>query len=195
MTTTAIYVRRGEHRHELEQLVRSRGWKLVDTFVDNGRRRDRRPEFRSMLAAARRRRFEVLVVQRSSVLARTLHELVKMLALLDRCGVRFVSATEPFETMSFRDIVAALGAFERDVISDRTREAVHSARRRGRQLGRPRAGVDDTIVAMRAAGHSFRAIADELGVGIGTVQRALERGAKTYRNGSMPDAAQPAVSS
>lgn len=195
MKTAAIYVMRGEHRAELEQLVRVRGWKLLDVFTDNGRRRDRRPELRSMLAAARRRQFQVLVVHRSSVLARSLHELVKMLELLHRCGVRFLSLKEPFDTMSFADVVKALVDFERDVHGDRTREAMHSKRRRGRHVGRPRAGVDDTVLAMRARGESFRTIAGELEIGVGTVQRVLERYGDPYRKGSVHDGVQPSVSS
>lgn len=175
----AIYVMRGEHRDALEQLVRTRGWNL-DVFEDSGRRRDRRPGLRALLAGVRARRVDAVVVYRASTFARTLDELVTQLALLRRAGVRFVSTTEAFDTMSFDEIVEAFIAFKRAVIGDRTREGM----RRGRQLGRPRAGLDDTIIAMRSRGHSFRAIADELRVGKGTVQRALDR-TEVDRKGSL----------
>lgn len=192
--TAAIYLLRGEHRDELEQLVRVRGWKLVDTYVDNGRRRDQRPELRSMMAAARRRSFDVLVVHRCSVIARSLHELVHTFAKLQRARVQLVSQTEFFESMTFEQVVQSFIAFERHVISDRTREGLRAARRRGRALGRPRVGIDDTVLAMRSSGYSIRAIAAELGVGQGTVQRVLERSG-AYRKGSPHKAAQPAVTS
>ena len=48
------------------------------------------------------------------------------------------------------------------------------ARAKGRRLGRPKVVVDVTRIAnLRARGRSWRDISDELGIGIGTAQRAL----------------------
>lgn len=175
MINAAIYVMRGEHQRELEQLVRFREWQLVELFDDEAKRRDRRPTFRALQAAVRSRRFDALVIYQSSAVAHTLDELVALFAQLQLAGVQLVSLTEDFESMRFADLVAALHAFQRD------------ARRRhgGPLVGRPQAGQDETIVAMHSSGYSNREIARELGCGYGTVQRALDR-AGVNRNDRLP---------
>lgn len=190
----AIYVIGGEHQRELEQLVQQRAWDVADVFIDDVRRRDRRPGLHAVLAAARENRIDAVVVNSSTAFARTLDELVKSIALLQRHDVQFVSATEPFETMRFADVVEAFEKFQRGVISARTREGLQVRRRRNVPLGRPRRGLDETIVAMRTAGDSLREIAAALGVGYGTVQRALDRVAAANRKGSLHERTQLPVS-
>jgi transposase len=52
-----------------------------------------------------------------------------------------------------------------------------AAQRRGVQLGRPKA-LDGSqlqrVLRLRGAGHSVRAIAEQLGVGVATVHRAVK---------------------
>ena len=62
-------------------------------------------------------------------------------------------------------ILAGVAELERDLIRQRTREALAAAQRRGVWLGRPRENpqeVVDQILAMRAQGLGLVAIADEL---------------------------------
>jgi DNA invertase Pin-like site-specific DNA recombinase len=66
---------------------------------------------------------------------------------------------------------------EGDLIRDRTVAGLKAARRRGVQLGRPRA-LDRSqllrVLRLRGSGHSVRAIAEQLGVGVATVHRAIK---------------------
>ena len=69
-------------------------------------------------------------------------------------------------------IFASIAEFERELIRERVRSGLAVARARGKRLGRPRSNVDaDKIATLRAQGASWRAIAREMGVGIGTVRR------------------------
>jgi DNA invertase Pin-like site-specific DNA recombinase len=60
------------------------------------------------------------------------------------------------------------------LIQERVRAGLRHARARGKRLGRPGVNVEvKRIRELRAQGASLRAIARKLGVGLGTVHRAL----------------------
>ena len=70
-------------------------------------------------------------------------------------------------------IFASIAEFERELIRERVRSGLAAARAKGKRLGRPRAHVDASRIAvLRAQGCGWRKIAAELGVGVGTVLRA-----------------------
>src|ERR1700688_4407235 len=69
---------------------------------------------------------------------------------------------------------------ERSLIVERVRAGLRNARAKGKTLGRPRKVVDaGRITALRPQGHSLRAIATELGVGLATLHRASVPRSKT----------------
>jgi DNA invertase Pin-like site-specific DNA recombinase len=167
---------------ETEQLIARREWTLVETYVDHGvsGSRERRPGLDKLMADARRRRFDVLVVWRSDRLFRSLRHMVNTLAELDAIGVDFVSASEVFDTTTpqgklLLHLVAAFSEFERQTLIERTRAGMAAAKRRGVRLGRPQVQLDLTRAhQLRQAGLSYRQIAGQLGVGLGTVHAALQ---------------------
>ncbi len=68
----------------------------------------------------------------------------------------------------------SLGDIERALVQEHVRSGLAHARAQGTQLGRPRRGVDrDRVGRMKAEGPSLRDIADQLGVGYGTVRTRL----------------------
>jgi DNA invertase Pin-like site-specific DNA recombinase len=168
-------------RDEASRLVASRGWQIAETYEDAGvsGTRARRPGLDAMLAAARRRRFDAIVVWRADQLFRSVHHMVTTIAELSALGVNFVSCTEPFDTSTptgqlLLHLCAAFGQFERDVLVERTVAGMAAARRRGKRAGRPRRHVDvERARALLAEGCVERDVARELGVGYGTLRRAL----------------------
>jgi DNA invertase Pin-like site-specific DNA recombinase len=168
-------------RDEAVRLIASRGWELVETYEDSGVSGTRagRPGLDAMLAAARRRRFDAIVVWRADRLFRSVHHMVTTLAELGALGVNFVSCTEPFDTSTptgqlLLHLCAAFAQFERDVLVERTVAGMAAARRRGKRVGRPRRHVDvERARELLAEGRPERAVARELGVGYGTLRRAL----------------------
>jgi DNA invertase Pin-like site-specific DNA recombinase len=186
--TAAVYVRvsRADQNvqmqaDETEALIERRGWRAMRTFADEGisGSHDRRPAFRRMMEAARRREFAVLCVYRADRLFRSLRDLIVTIDELASLGVGFVSVQEPFDTTtpSGRLLVSLVGAFaefERSVLIQRTKSGLEAARKRGARLGRPRTSVDiGKAQRMRAQGMSYRDVAKALGVGLGTLHRAL----------------------
>jgi DNA invertase Pin-like site-specific DNA recombinase len=84
---------------------------------------------------------DTLVVWRLDRLGRSLSDLVRILADLERQGVFFESLTERIETTSATGklvfhLFAALSEFERNLIRERTHAGLVAARARGRKGGR-----------------------------------------------------------
>jgi DNA invertase Pin-like site-specific DNA recombinase len=178
---------------ETAEFIRRRWGEVgeTDTYLDHGvsGTKGRRPGLDRLLADAKKRRFDVLVVWRADRLFRSLTQMVATLGELSAFGIDFVSVTEPFDTSTpqgrlLLHLVSAFAEFERGVLVERTRAGMAAARRRGRRIGRPQAQVDLTKArALRAAGRSIRQIAKELSVSVGTIHRVLADAAARVQEG------------
>ncbi len=61
---------------------------------------------------------------------------------------------------------------------------MRNARAKGKRLGRPRTFVSESkVTALRDSGVSWRAIAEKLGVGMGTAYRASQRAVRHAHKG------------
>jgi DNA invertase Pin-like site-specific DNA recombinase len=71
-------------------------------------------------------------------------------------------------------VLGAVAELERSLIAERVRTGLRNARAKGKRLGRPRVSVDrQEIETLRTAGASWKAIANQLDVGVGTVYAAM----------------------
>ena len=190
----ALYARvstlNGQHPEmqlsELRDYASRRGWKAVGEYVDEGvsGSKESRPQLNRLMADVHRRKFEVVLVWKIDRFGRSLKHLVNALADLDAYAVAFVSLKDNLDlsTPSGRlmfQIIGAMAEFERALIQERVRAGLKSARARGKRLGRPRTAVDaEKIAQRRAAGASWREIAEEMDIGTGTAVRALQQRAK-----------------
>ena len=171
---------------ETNALIARRGWTPARSFVDDGASgaSQARRGLRELLAAARRREFDVLVVYRTDRVFRSLQSLLSTLAELEERGIAFVSVHEPFDTTTSAgrllfQIVGAFAEFERNVLRERTRSGMELARRKGKRIGRPPRSVDpELVVRLRANGAAWDDIARELEVPVRTLQRAARSAPK-----------------
>jgi DNA invertase Pin-like site-specific DNA recombinase len=152
MKRAAIYARvstvdRGQNPDTqllpLREYAERRGFPIVAEYVDHasGARSDR-AEYQAMLAAARRREFDVLLVWKYDRFARSLRELVNALSEFDGLGIAFVSYSEGADTTTPQGklqfgIMASLAEFERSLIAERVRAGMVRAKAQGRHTGRP----------------------------------------------------------
>jgi DNA invertase Pin-like site-specific DNA recombinase len=175
----------GLQTRELQDFCQHRGW-TTEEYVDVGisGAKERRPALDRLMIDAKRRRFDVVVVYRYDRFARSLRHLVNALEEFRALGIQFVSIHEGVDTSTpngrlIFGIFASIAEFERELIRDRVRSGLRNARAKGRRLGRPRVIVDRSrIGSLRSEGLSWAKIADALGVGEGTVRRAVQTSAK-----------------
>lgn len=169
---------------ETAELIRRRGWTLVETYTDHGvsGTRASRPALDRLIADARSGRFDAVVTWRADRLFRSLLAMVNTLDEWNALGVGFVSATEIFDSTTpqgrlLMHLTSAFAEFERSIIAERTRAGIAAARRRGARVGRPPARLDDRgLRELKASGMSVREIAATLGCGSSTVQRRIGHG-------------------
>jgi DNA invertase Pin-like site-specific DNA recombinase len=140
-----------------------------------------RPQLASCLAYLRTG--DTLVVWRLDRLGRSLRHLVEIVNELAGRGVAFCSLHEGIDTSTSTGrlvfhIFAALAEFERELIAERAAVGRQAARARGRLGGRPAKLTADQVKLARsryeARDATVAEIARALGVGRGTIYRALE---------------------
>jgi DNA invertase Pin-like site-specific DNA recombinase len=162
---------------ELRRYVDARGWTAAAEYVDRGvsGAKDRRPALDQLLADAKRRKFDVLVVWRLDRLGRSVRHLVNLISDLNALGIGFASLGEGIDTNTPSGrlqlhILSALAEFERERIRERVMSGLARARAQGTRLGRPRLAVPTARIEL--VGHlTVDAAACLLDVSRSTVKR------------------------
>lgn len=124
-----------------------------------------------------------LLVNDLTRLGRSTADLSAIVKLLGERGIGFRSLSEPWlNTTSSHgklifDMFASLAEYERNRLSERTREGLAAARIRGRLGGRPPAMTANklqTAQQLRAQKMTLHDIAQTIGVSVSTLTRALK---------------------
>ncbi len=109
-----------------------------------------RPQLQAALSYCRAG--DTLVVWKLDRLARSLKELISLVADMQERGVEFVSLRESLDTTTpggklVFHVFGSVAEFERDLIRERTMAGLEAARARGRNGGRPRS-LDNKKLAL-----------------------------------------------
>ena len=129
---------------ELKEFAEKRRWVINNVYKDKGvsGAKENRPALDELLADARRRKMDVVLVWKFDRFARSLKQLIGALEFFRRLRIDFVSYTEGIDTsipsgeLVFH-IFGAMAQFERALISERVKAGLAQARRAGTRLGRP----------------------------------------------------------
>jgi putative DNA-invertase from lambdoid prophage Rac len=184
----------------LRGFAKNHDW-VATEYVEklSGKEGVKRPELERLLADAKVRKFEVVVVHKLDRFGRSTLDTLGNVGALDRAGVRFIAPESDIDTdrrspmAKFQlQILAAVAELERSFIHERTvtgqiayRKSFAAGRvgkdrdrqsKSGKNLavGRPKKIFDRRrVLDLQRAGKSLRQIATTLGVGKGTVERAL----------------------
>ncbi len=190
MTRVALYARVSTKNNgqdpetqlmALRDYAQARKLEVFSEYVDIGisGSKDSRPALNRLMADARKRRFDTVLVARFDRFARSTRHLVLALEEFNALGVDFISLSESVDTSTpmgkmIYTVIAAVAELERSLIRERVVMGLQRAKAQGKKLGRPRVAVDaDRVAALRAQGHSWAMITKELGIGKGTAQRAF----------------------
>ena len=160
----------------------------------------KRPGLDALMADARQRRIDVVVVMKLDRFGRSLMNCVAGIQELTAAGVRFIATSQGLDTDAANPtsrlllhILAAVAEFERELIKERVSAGLKHAKAKGTRIGRPRRVFDrQRVLDMRHQGMSYPQIARELGVGYGTVVRGIDGLSKT-RSADAATSPQPAV--
>ena len=160
----------------VQQHIKRSGGALIESFqeIETGKHSDR-PELQSALKLCRQKK-AVLVIAKLDRLSRNL----AFIANLMESGVDFVACDMPTANKTMLQIMAVFAEHEREMISQRTKDALQAAKARGQKLGNPRPDVPQMnqrraettrqfreaiyprIRQLRDSGLTFRAIAEHL---------------------------------
>jgi site-specific DNA recombinase len=107
-----------------------------------------RPALKRLMADIEAGLVDVVVVYKVDRLSRSLMDFARLMSLFDRKKVSFVSVTQQFNTTHSMgrltlNILLSFAQFEREIISERTRDKIAASRRKGKWIGgRPILGYD-----------------------------------------------------
>jgi putative DNA-invertase from lambdoid prophage Rac len=157
-----------------------RGWTIAVQVREVGSGAAKRVAREKLLAAARRRELDVVLVWRLDRWGRSVTDLLATLQELEHLGVGFVSLTEALDLTTpagraMAGLLAIFAEFEREILRERTRVGLAHARENGKRLGRPATAAVHAaaIRKLDRARVSKSEIARRLNVGRTSVRRIL----------------------
>lgn len=133
-------------RESAEAYIRSQqlaGWVALDERYDDGGFSGaslERPAMKELLRAIEAGKIDCVVVYKVDRLSRSLLDFARLMSVFDGQGVSFVSVTQEFNTTTSLgrltlNILLSFAQFEREIISERTRDKLSAARKKGKWIG------------------------------------------------------------
>jgi site-specific DNA recombinase len=159
-------------------------WTVGELIQDEGQSAKslNRPGMQRLLALVETGDIGAVVVYKLDRLTRSVADLDRLVKLFERKGTALVSLQESLDATTatgrlMMNLLASVSQWEREVIGERTRDAMQHLKAEGKPYSRPTFADRDTIAwlrAERASGRSYAELAGELS----------HRGVKTARGGS-----------
>lgn len=185
MNKVAIYARvstEGQsvdaQMRDLREYCQLRKWNTTE-YIDHGvgGAKESRPGWNDCWDALQKGKVRVLVVHSLDRLGRSLPHLVKIITFLTERNITLVSFRENIDLSTsagrmLAGIFSVLAEYERSIISERTKAGLRAAKAKGKQIGNLKKYFDKKRAAeLRKAGWGQIRIAQELGVGVGRVNK------------------------
>jgi DNA invertase Pin-like site-specific DNA recombinase len=144
-------------------------------------RKKERPQLEEMLKILRKG--DKVVVYKLDRISRSTKHLIELSEHFENEGVQFVSIQDNIDTTTpmgrfFFRVMASISELERDIISERTRSGLESARKRGRNGGRPPVQskkIDTALKMYHSKEYSIKEIVDATGVSQATLYRRIKK--------------------
>ena len=196
----ALYARvstRDKDQNPDTQLLRLRDfvkvhpdWRITKEYVDTASANDlgHRTAWRQLLDDATKKRFDAVLVFKLDRAFRSVKHMHDTLAVWEPLHSGFLSAQEGFDTTTalsrlLLNLLASLAEFELELIRERVTAGMDRAKREGKRIGRPKVADDPqranarkrAVRQVRSGEKSYRQAAQEAGVSLATLQRALRQ--------------------
>ncbi|HVP83748.1 MAG TPA: recombinase family protein [Rhizomicrobium sp.] len=122
---------------------KAEGWTVISDHFDDGGYSGgtlERPALRALLAEIEAGRVDVVVVYKIDRLSRSLMDFAKLVEVLDRKNVTFVSVTQSFNTTTSMgrltlNVLLSFAQFEREVTGERIRDKFAASKKKGMWMG------------------------------------------------------------
>ncbi len=133
-------------RESAEAYIKSQqqeGWLCLPECYDDGGFTGgnlNRPALKRLMNDIEAGKVDCVIVYKVDRLSRSLLDFAKMMETFERHGVSFVSVTQQFNTSTSMgrlvlNVLLSFAQFEREIISERTRDKIAASRRKGKWLG------------------------------------------------------------
>ena len=181
----AIYSRVSTHdQDEQLQVPRLRefcsrlGYEIIQEYSDEASGKNaNRPGWKALLSDARRGEFSAVIVTKLDRVMRSLTQLLDVLQEFEKRRISIITLDQGTIDMSSANsrlqigIIAMVAEWEREIISERTREALQAKKARGVVLGRVPAKFNVRMAAlMRLDGRKWTEIAAKVGMNPSTLK-------------------------
>src|SRR6266700_2289951 len=150
MLRAGLYARVSTHDRQtlplqmraMREYAAKRAWTIAVQIKEVGSGAAERELREKLMAAARRREIDVVLVWRLDRWGRSLVDLVTTLKELSALGVAFVSLTEALDLTTptgraMAGLLSVFAEFEHEILRERIRAGIAEARLQGKHLGRP----------------------------------------------------------
>ncbi len=166
----------------MREYAGKRNWMVAQQIKEVGSGASQRELRETLIAHARRREIDVVLVWRLDRWGSSVADLLATLQELQQLGVGFVSLTEALDLTTptgraMAGLLAVFAEFEREILRERVRAGLAHARHQGKQLGRPPLPIQKAAEARKLfrQGTSKSEIARRLNIGRTSVRRLLAR--------------------
>lgn len=168
---------------QLREYALRRNFEVMGEFIDyaSGTTQDR-IQYKLMMAAAKKRKLDVVLVWRYDRFARSTQALVNAMKEFQSMGIDFISYQENIDTTTptgelIFHVMASLAQFESSLISQRVKAGMARAKAQGKRISRPPLPThqQQRIFELQKQGLSMNKISKELGIAYGTVYNYVSK--------------------
>ena len=172
---------------QLRGYAQARNFEVITEFIDyaSGTTEDR-TQYKLMMAAAKKRKIDVVLVWRYDRFARSTQALVNALKEFQSLGIDFISYQENIDTTTptgelIFHVMASLAQFESSLISQRVKAGMARAKAQGKHIARPPIAkeLQAKIIELQREGVSMNKISKTLGIAYGTFYNYRSKAGKT----------------
>jgi len=164
----------------MREYAGKRNWTVAQQVKEVGSGASQRELRETLIAHARRREIDVVLVWRLDRWGRSVADLLATLQELQQLGVGFVSLTEALDLTTpagraMAGLLAVFAEFEREILRERVRAGLAQARQNGKRLGRPPSASHQAaqVRTLYRGGLSKSEVARRLNIGRTSVRRIL----------------------
>ena len=180
--------------NSIDKQIELLGWTCVGEYkevVSGIKSKDTRPQLRQLLADARKRKFDRVIVFALDRLGRSVVDVINTIHELEEVGVNIFVVKNSIDTSTsqgkmFSYFINIFSEMERDMIISRQKQSIERIREKGGKWGNGNLISQekrDKIVSLKTEGLSYRNICKELDISLGSVQHTLKTHSMTSLTG------------